>query len=500
MKYFPNNKQCNQTEDSIIGKFFIDKSKWIQFERLDKFYDFNQCEIVVGVSLQSGYFIDYSKIDRKYIGMIPDVLDIVSKKYNFRIFYQEIFLYLENGMIKYSLILNEKNEFKIPDMIIKQASLFGHNSTTSHAISLGIEDRMIFAITPGELYTTYEKLLLPFDFTTWIFLILTFITAFSFISMFNLASRNVKDLIYGKSIKHPALNVVSIFFGIALKKIAKENASRILLILFIWFCLIFRTCYQSKMFEFITSEMRKPSPQTIDELFEQNFTIITQEINRVILQGLDPWQRSKIQIVDHETFNKIRLSLTIMYNSSAKLALLTNEDNIRKISNFNSRDFKKVEIPILNEVFCTFLNIFSFEFSEIFLDPINDLIRHLIPAGIPQHSFAYQRFLIVDRNVMKFEKKPQVFDIKSLSFGFIIWLIVLSSSFLVFLGEIFVHRLTKEPIKVKKKFIKVKFAKIHPMIEKERLTEIQTKIELQIEKNKNVDNTEDETIKNRRNQ
>ncbi|KAG5672235.1 hypothetical protein PVAND_002377 [Polypedilum vanderplanki] len=462
--------ECQNVQLESVGIFIINQSKWLILERLDKYYNFNQCPIVVASPQHNKYFFAYSLVEENFIGLIPDIVTIVAEKYNFTVFYEMIDFITKKGVyLKYKFIEIPGKVLKHPDIIIRDSSLFGHEIEYYHAISLGIEARMIFAISPGELYTSYEKLLLPFDLTTWIFLILTFITAFSFISMFNLASRNVKDLIYGKSIKHPALNVVSIFFGIALKKIAKENASRILLILFIWFCLIFRTCYQSKIFEFMTNEMRKPSPQTINELFEQNFTIITQEWNYAILKGFEPWQRSKITILEHSDFSDLRYSLRI-YNSTTKIALLTMEENILKHSLYFSLFYQRnMNVEILKEEFCTFGVIFSVDFMDILLNPMQKVIKQLIPAGIPQHSFAYHKFMMNDRKRLKFEKKPQVLTVQNLSFGFIIWLIVLSSSFIAFIGEIIVHKLTKKPVKEEKKIVKVKFAKIHPMVEKKNV-------------------------------
>lgn len=43
--------------------------------------------------------------------------------------------------------------------------------------------------------------------------------------------------------------------------------------LFILFCLIMRTGYQGKQFEFMLKEMRRPQVQTIDELIQNEYLI-----------------------------------------------------------------------------------------------------------------------------------------------------------------------------------------------------------------------------------
>ncbi|KAG5672231.1 hypothetical protein PVAND_002373 [Polypedilum vanderplanki] len=460
--WFSHKIACNIPILMTIGVFSISELKWNNLNIIKKFFDFKNCELIVGViPYDKNYFCSFS--NGKFIGVIPDMLEIVEKNYNFKTFFIDI-NFSANESISHNFF-NETYDNKIPDFIIKESTFFTNINGKYQSVYLGIEFHYIFAITPGELYTTYEKLLLPFDFTTWIFLILTFITAFSFISMFNLAKRNIKDLIYGKSIKHPALNVVSIFFGIALKKIAKENVSRILLILFIWFCLIFRTCYQSKMFEFMTSEMRKPSPQTINELFEQNFSVITQKVNLPLLHGVEDSKRWKIRILNNTNFIRLWTS-SLMYDASAKLALLTNEENIISHSILKSSELEKnIKIAILEEKFCTQSFVFSLPSNNFFLEPLDHLMKQLIPTGIPQHSFAYHKFMMLIRKKLKFKKEPQVLTVGSLSFGFIIWLIILSTSFIALFGEIIIYKLIQKPKKEQKKIFKVKFAKIHPITE-----------------------------------
>jgi ribosomal 50S subunit-associated protein YjgA (DUF615 family) len=44
--------------------------------------------------------------------------------------------------------------------------------------------------------------------------------------------------------------------------------------LYIMMCLILRTAYQGKQFEFIGKEMRRPDPKTIDELIQKQFTLL----------------------------------------------------------------------------------------------------------------------------------------------------------------------------------------------------------------------------------
>jgi hypothetical protein len=84
----------------------------------------------------------------------------------------------------------------------------------------------------------------------------------------------------------PAYNALGIFFGISQLQLPRESFSRFILLLFIWFCLIFRTCYQSMMFEFMTSDMQKPLPASIEDLRDMNYTIVFHPSTYILLGKL----------------------------------------------------------------------------------------------------------------------------------------------------------------------------------------------------------------------
>jgi hypothetical protein len=104
--------------------------------------------------------------------------------------------------------------------------------------------------SPSEPYTNYEKMILPFDDTTWTYLILVLCAAFVGILVINQTPRAFKDLVYGSGVKMPSFNVIGTLFGIGQTKLPDNNFGRIVLMTFIIFCLIFRTAYQGEFSNF----------------------------------------------------------------------------------------------------------------------------------------------------------------------------------------------------------------------------------------------------------
>ncbi|KAG5669170.1 hypothetical protein PVAND_017064 [Polypedilum vanderplanki] len=131
-------------------------------------------------------------------------------------------------------------------------------------------------MTQNDLYTNYEKLLMPFDLTTWILLSATISLAFGIILISFNFPKWLQTLFHGVGMKDPAFKTLGVIFGISQLKLPQKTVNRFVLGLFLWFCLMFRTCYQSKLFEFMTSDMRKPLPASIEDLKEMNYTIVLQ--------------------------------------------------------------------------------------------------------------------------------------------------------------------------------------------------------------------------------
>lgn len=132
-----------------------------------------------------------------------------------------------------------------------------------------------FMVPPGQEYNGFEKMLLPFDKQTWMWIGITFFSAFAAIFVLLQARSDISNFVIGRNITTPALNVLRAFFGVSQIVCPSRNFARYLLMMFILFSLVVRTAYQGKMFEFLQKEMRKPTVTSIDEMIEQDFTFYT---------------------------------------------------------------------------------------------------------------------------------------------------------------------------------------------------------------------------------
>ena len=207
----------------------------------------------------------FKRPDVKLCGFKYEIFETIGKVGNFTTNYQ---IEVKNRRI------TRNNRIEYPVVSIFEAAYSDkvldvvHVTTSIFDIPFGIY------VTPSEFYTNYEKLLLPFDVTTWILLLFTTKVIILVLFVTRFIPQKMESLFFGYGIRTPGLNVVYIFFGIGQTRLPRESISRFILTFFVLFCLIIRTCYQSKMFEFITNDMRKSPPKTLEEVIERKFSLI----------------------------------------------------------------------------------------------------------------------------------------------------------------------------------------------------------------------------------
>jgi hypothetical protein len=231
-------------------------------KKTEEFTNFN---LAVTLNSDVKYEVYNDKVTGKLSGVLIDIFAIVGQKAKFH----------ASCIHEYGDSLN-----KGPRPGDTELSLYATTKLSLkfklrhfHVTTTYTEEVYRVVITPPHSLTSYEKLNMPFDKTTWVLLGLTFSSAFIVIAICNKQPRWIQDIVYGKNVRMPGYNIVSIIFGIGQTKLPKCNFPRLILVLFIWFCLIFRTAYVGVLFELLALDIQRPPPQTLLDMMDANFTI-----------------------------------------------------------------------------------------------------------------------------------------------------------------------------------------------------------------------------------
>lgn len=294
-----SQKACNHPHLIKLNSFDKKSMKWTsKLENYEKFFNFHGCELVLLLPAPQRrtilFYVDgYAEVNDDQTnfnirGLTPQVFKIASKVGNFTEAYQPVYIEYKDA---YKVTPNDitiiliNGTYKLPQIFLSVGSVNLANKYARMSNAF-VDLDVYFVTTPAEAYSPYEKLFLPFDLETWILLILTFLIAFICIFIINCCSKSTQNLFYGDNVNEPFWNVIRIFFGISQTQLPEKNFARFILALFILFCLIFRTCYQNKLFEFTTSEPRRPPPKTIEDLIDRNYNVYTL-INNVITSSAE---------------------------------------------------------------------------------------------------------------------------------------------------------------------------------------------------------------------
>ncbi|KAG5669463.1 hypothetical protein PVAND_017350 [Polypedilum vanderplanki] len=443
---------CGKLSPKVLNFYSKDSQKWNKkLEKFDHFRNFHGCILSTVVDFGPNWYLNVNKSENKkyfqaievfkteiahgnfkYSGLIHEIMETVAKKANFTLHYT---IKNYNGELV-SGVKNFQSEFKFSIHISFNSfeKNFENSKIFWYSEPCGSVD-FYFLVMPNDLYTNYEKLLMPFDRTTWILMILTIALTFGIILGYYVLPKCIKMIFYGKDMKNPAFNTLGVIFGISQLKLPQRSINRFALSLFIWFCLIFRTCYQSMLFEFMTSDMRKPLPASIDDLREMNYTVMildlpTKHFHRMYRKILDNRQSPNYLLEEKNLFMEY-------YGKALNKTLIVKHAFF--VSNYlhaAMNESTKNSLTIMNNEGITDVFGFTLPGDNILKVHLNEIISQLIPSGIIQHLNEFGIWYFFRRLFIEEEDSRRILSMTDLEFGFVLWLASLSLPITCFIIEI----------------------------------------------------------------
>ena len=261
------SEHCKISQLIETNRFSTSETKWLTEKFLSMEVDnFHGCELVFTFFTQSKLpFVEYQSdgdefgngkdVNRKVQGALVEMIEALSTNLNFT--------------VRYGYLL-DREDIVFSAEIIRAGTLYNKILVSDPILSASD----VFIVPPAESYTSWEKLLLPFDKDTWMWLGITFTIAFLVIFLIRLSrSGSMYDFVIGLNVTTPTLNIFGIFMGVSQNILPRRSVSRFLFTCFVLFCLIMRTAYQGKYFEFITNDIKKKPVLSVEELVNANFAV-----------------------------------------------------------------------------------------------------------------------------------------------------------------------------------------------------------------------------------
>ncbi|KAG5671310.1 hypothetical protein PVAND_001515 [Polypedilum vanderplanki] len=446
---FYSENHCGQFKPNLLNSFNISAQNWNQkLQNFDHFNNFHGCMISFAFKYSEIFYIKdigqhkfteeiIAKINFQlhygeptYGGSLHEIIETLAEIYNFTAHYTCVTPVAESlDFIKFHTKNYEVFDWSFYGFDID----FLHRNLDFHYTLPFTDTEYFYLISYNDLYNNYEKLLFPFDATTWLLLLLTFGLTLITILVLRFASQYIRTIIYGKGVKTPGFNALSIFFGISQIKLPTELFCRIILILFIWFCLMFRTCWQSKMFEFMTTDMRKPLPASIEDLKEMNYTIVLPNFgdsNKVHDEFISGRERPNIVKLTIEQFCDLYKQV-LDRKSTTKYAFFVQESEHHLLNSTYDATLPRMENERIKKE-----KGFAMKKNGMLVERLTKIMEKFIPTGVIKHLDDFAKWYMYRHLEMDVEDPKRVLSMTDLEFGFVIFLGFLSLAIFVFICEL----------------------------------------------------------------
>lgn len=446
--FFPYQKnKCGNTNSIIINKFI--NYSWNNEKFFpSKFKNLHLCQLKVASFLYPPIIMreTYANGTYRYYGSEMEILMGLSFALNFTInhvYYNYFYkgLFFENGTATGILkqVMDSELDMAMGFYFLNFArAKFLSFSQSHYAVST------VIVIPPGKPFSAFEKLFKPFQKIVWICLIMTVSIGILVILFINSKSLQIKNFIYGKSIKSPMLNLFNALLNGNIYKLPKRTFARYLLIVFMIFCFIFRALYQGALYQFLQANGRNPELETIDEMLKEKFTFYVRDTLEYSIKHMSFYNRYELFILQIFYFNFKNIFSTKVVKSDEYSTLIPNTLNpsyksgvivpVMEVIYSNLINQKNFTLKILKEHLMDVPIVYYFPKHFHLLDEIDEKMGIYKAAGLV--SLWMDKYL--DKKYLHIEEPttgPRVMNLKDLRGGVEMFIFGIILSAIIFVIE-----------------------------------------------------------------
>ncbi|XP_023306962.2 uncharacterized protein LOC111688691 [Lucilia cuprina] len=226
----------------------------------------------------------------------------------------------------------------------------------------------VFVIRSGLCFGPIKQLLNPLCPSTWTFLLILFSASFIFSKLIHNKPK-LRDFVFGSKNKTPICSMFTIFFGNSLptRLIPTKNFPRFLMAAWLLLSFEVRNGYQGKMFDSLRFSQRIPMPQTISQLIEQDYTLLTHVYN-------DFYPVNKTQIMANTTRRMNMLQMSTLKLTSTAL--------LDSLAHYNYKNCNTSTLTYIGETIHSFPCVMYFKKHSMLRQSIDRKLKIFSDAGI----------------------------------------------------------------------------------------------------------------------
>lgn len=301
------------------------------------------------------------------------------------------------------------------------------------------------SLISAEKFTSFEKLLRPFEKIIWILLGVVFTVGLLTILIINCKLKQLKNFVYGRNVKSPTMNMLTAIFGLQQTVLPTRNFARFILMMFLLFCLVNRNVYQGALYLILRSDGHKKEIQTIQEMVDKDFKFYVYATYVDFVNEASRIYQRKVVIQSEQ-----ELPYSREVDETLKAAFMTPLTNV---INRNEMSRGKLSLRVCKEIVSVMSIVMYMQKGFYLKDTFNDLLLSFDAMGLLSHwyeHYAQKRFL----NVNTGNSGPKKMNLEHLFGVFNVLLIGHCIAVLIFLFEHLIAQI-KKLNKIRKEYVRV---------------------------------------------
>lgn len=276
----------------------------------------------------------------------------------------------------------------------------------------------VFAVPPGKEIPFYKKLDKPFSLDVWLAICGSLTVASLVIYVVRKRTNvTVQKLILGSRTTTPFLNLVRVILTgeITTLQMPRRNFARFLLANSLIFALIFQSAYTGSLFSILESNVREPTPESIDDIFNEKYSykVYLGEGNFDSYDFIPEVVSNKVR-----TMNISDIKVKLRTDPQFRGVFPTNLDYIF----YDNVQFLRRSEPVFRycpQIIYTYPRTMSLQRNSLLATKFSMLILRLQSAGLLHHW--EEKHIASEEEITQFEKTPN--PPKPLSFDKMIGLV-----------------------------------------------------------------------------
>ena len=198
----------------------------------------------------------------------------------------------------------------------------------------------------------------------------------------------MKSFVYGRNVKSPTMNMISVIFGIQQTVVPTRNFARFILMMFLLFCLVNRNAYQGALYIILRSDGTRKEVQSVTEMVEKDFKFFMFSTYVDLVDEKTRIYQRKIVI---ESEKELPYSQEV--DETLKAAFMT---PLTDVINRNERARGKFSLRVCKEQVSVMSIVMYMKKGFHLMDTFNDLLLLFDSMGFSSHwfeTYAQQRYL-----------------------------------------------------------------------------------------------------------